>query len=286
MPLGCKSWAKPGAVVVAESTRRLLGDLFELEDLGSRHLKGFAGPVAAWRVMGEGRAESRFQALRAAGMTPLVDRKKQLAILLSRWARAREGEGQVVLLAGEAGIGKSRLVEALRERLAPEPHTRMSLQGHPTTPAARSGRWSGFLERAAGFTRHDDAATKLTKLEALLLQAVDEISGAAPLLAALLSIPTEGRYAPLDLSPQRQRERTFAALLDQLVGLAARQPVLAVFADAHWFDSSTLELVDRVDRAPRAPAGLRGDQLSARLHPALEDPALYHFAHARPARPP
>ena len=151
-----------------------------------------------------------------------------------------------MLLAGEAGIGKSRLVEALSERLAPEPHARISLQG--TRHHAGSPLWPvvSYMERAAGFTRHDDAATKLTKLEALLLQAVDDISGAAPLLAGLLSIPTEGRYASLDLSPQRQREHTFAALLEQFVGLAARQPVLAVFADAHWFDSSTLELVDRI----------------------------------------
>ena len=246
--------AEPGAVVVAESTRRLLGDLFELRDLGSRALKGFAGPVAVWRVAGEGRAESRFEALRAAGMTSLVDRKKELALLLSRWARAREGEGQVVLLAGEAGIGKSRLVRALHERLAGEPHTRMTLQGSPYHAGSPLWPMAGFLERAAGFAQDDDAGRKLAKLEALLRQAVDDVGEALPLLAALLSIPADGRHPPLDLPPQRQRERTFAALLDQLAGLAAQRPLLAVFADVHWFDSSTLELIDRViERLERLP---------------------------------
>ena len=187
-------------------------------------------------------------------MTSLVDRKKELALLLSRWDRAREGEGQVVLLAGEAGIGKSRLVQALRERLAGEPHTRMSLQGSPYHAGSPLWPMIRFLERAAGFAQDDDAGTRLAKLEALLRRAVDDVGEAAPLLAALLSIPAGGRYAPLDLSPQRQRERTFAALLDQLVGLAAQRPVLAVFADVHWFDSSTLELIDRVvERLERLP---------------------------------
>jgi class 3 adenylate cyclase/predicted ATPase len=241
-----QEFAEPGAVVVAETTRRLVGDLFELQGLGSPALKGFAVPVAAWRVVGEGRAESRFEALRAAGMTPLVDRKKQLALLLTLWCRAREGKGQVVLLAGEAGIGKSRLVQALREQLAAEPHTRMSLQGSPYHAGSPLWPMIGFLERAAGFTQDDDAGTKLAKLEALLRQAVDDTSEATPLLAALLSIPPEEAYDPPDLPPQQLRERTFAALIEQLAGLAARRPVLAEFADAHWFDPSTLELVDRV----------------------------------------
>src|SRR5215213_6519256 len=185
--------AEPGAVVVAESTRRLLGDLFELRDLGSRALKGFAGPVAVWRVAGEGRAESRFEALRAAGMTSLVDRKKELALLLARWARAREGEGQVVLLAGEAGIGKSRLVQALHERLAGEPHTRLTLQGSPYHAGSPLWPMVGFLERAAGFAQDDDTGRKLAKLEVLLRQAIDEVGEALPLLAALLAIPADGR---------------------------------------------------------------------------------------------
>jgi class 3 adenylate cyclase/predicted ATPase len=238
--------AEPGTVVVGERTRRLLGGLFALECLGSHALKGFAEPVTVWRVVGEGRAESRFEALHAAGMAPLVDRKKELALLLARWAKARGGKGQAVLLAGEAGIGKSRLVQALRERLAGEPYTRMSLQGSPYHTGSPLWPVIGFLERMAGFAQGDGAGMKLAKLEALLRQAVDDVAETAPLLAALLSIPAGRRYPPLDLSPQRQRERTFAILLDQLAGLAARQPVLATFADVHWFDSSTLELIGRV----------------------------------------
>lgn len=246
--------ASPGTVVIAESTRRLLGDLFEFEDLGSHTVKGFPEPMAVWRVAGEGRAESRFEALRAASMTPLVGRKRELGHLLSRWAQARDGQGQVVLLGGEAGIGKSRLVQALRD-LTAEPHTRMSLQGSPYHTGTPLWPMIGFLVRAAGFARDDDTGTKLAKLEALLRRAVGDIDEAAPLLAALLSLPTGKRYAPLDLPPQQQRERTFAVLLDQFEGLAGQQPVLAVFADVHWFDSSSLELIDRaVERLEHLPA--------------------------------
>ena len=219
-------------------------------------------------------------------MTALVDRKKELALLLARWARAREGKGQVVLLAGEAGIGKSRLVEALRERLAAEPHTRLTLQGSPYHAGSPLWPMVGFLERAAGFARDDDASTKLSKLEALLRQAADDVRGTTSLLAALLSIPPNERYAPLDLPPQRQRERTFAALLELLGGLATRQPVLAAFADAHWFDPSTLELVERVIAHIEHLPVLAVVTFRPEFVPSLEGPALHDPAYARPARSP
>ena len=133
--------AEPGTVVIAESTRRLVGELFALEDLGRHALKGFSAPVQAWRVTGEGAAESRFEALRGASLTPLVGRQQELTLLLDRWEQAKEGEGQVVLLAGEPGIGKSRLVQALRDRLAGEPHVHLGYYCSPHRRAtARCGR--------------------------------------------------------------------------------------------------------------------------------------------------
>ena len=169
--------AEPGTVVIAERTRRLVGGLFELADLGRQALKGFAEPVRAWRVGGSGHAEGRFEALRGAALTPLVGREQELALLLDRWARARDGEGQVVLLSGEPGIGKSRLVRALRERLADEPHTPLSYSvlavPHRT---ARSGRWPSrsSARPASGATTRPRPSS--TKLEALLGQATADLA--------------------------------------------------------------------------------------------------------------
>jgi class 3 adenylate cyclase/tetratricopeptide (TPR) repeat protein len=247
--------AEPGAVVVAEGTRRLLGGLFELGDLGLQRVKGFAAPLRAFAVAGEATAEGRFDALRAAaGPTPLVGREQELALLLERFERAKEGEGQVVLLAGEAGIGKSRLVRALREALAAEPHTPL---GHFCSPYhANTALYPvmGLLERAAGLRHDDPPERRLDKLEAALAAGTEDVAGAAPVLAELLAIPTAGRYPPLDLSPQQRKQRVFEALLDQLTGLAARSPVLALFEDVHWADPTTLELLGRIiERAQRLP---------------------------------
>jgi class 3 adenylate cyclase/predicted ATPase len=247
--------AEPGSVVISQATCRLVGGLFELADLGPRRLKGFAEPLPAWRVEGEGHAEGRFEALHGERLTPLVDREEELALLLERWERAKEGEGQVVLLASEPGIGKSRLVRALRECLGGEPHAHLGYQGSPYHQTSPLHPVVGQLERAAGFVRADTTGAKLGKLEALLARSNAGIAAeAAPLLAPLLSIPAGDRYSPLGLSPQRQKARTLEVLVERIAGLAAQRPVLVVLEDAHWGDPTTLELfgltIERVQRLP------------------------------------
>jgi predicted ATPase len=228
--------------------------LFTLDDLGRHPLKGFTVPVRAWRVIGEGVAESRFEALHGGSLTPLVGRQQELTLLHDRWEQATEGEGQAVMLAGEPGIGKSRLVRALRDRLADEPHVHL---GYSCLPHRRDSPLYpviAHLERAAGFTPGDDPGQKLAKLETLLAQGSADVARVAPLIASLLSIPSGGRYPLLAMSPQQQRERTLAALLDQLAGLAAHRPVLLVWEDVHWADPSSLELlalaIDRLQSLP------------------------------------
>jgi class 3 adenylate cyclase/predicted ATPase len=238
--------AEPGSVVIGPSTRHLVGGLFDCVALGAQALKGFAEPVRAWRVLGRSAAESRFEARQSTGLTPLVGREEELALLLRRWEQAKVGEGQVVLLSGEPGIGKSRLVRALRESLGDEPRTRLSYHCSPYHATSPLRPVMEQLERAAGFERNDPAEAKLVKLETLLREAGDGPAESAPLLAALLAIPTGDRHPPLDLTPQRQRVKTLEALLAQLVGLAARGPVLVVLEDAHWSDPSTRELFDQV----------------------------------------
>ena len=236
--------AEPGAVVVAASTRRLLGGLFALTDLGPVRLKGFAEPLAAWRVEGEGRAEGRFEALHGGHLTPLIGRGHELGILLERWGWAKDGDGQVVLIAGEPGIGKSRLLRALREELSGEPHVALShyCSAHHTNSALYPIITQ--LERAAAFAPDDCSEARLAKLEALLGQATEQVGEAVPLLAALLGIPVGERYPALNLTPQRQKQRTLEVLIEQLAGLARARPVLDLYEDLHWVDPSTLELLD------------------------------------------
>jgi predicted ATPase/class 3 adenylate cyclase len=234
--------AAPGTVVIAPNTRRLLGSLFDLADLGTHRLKGFAEPIRAWQVLGESQAEGRFAAMHEAELTPLIGREEELQLLLSRWQRAKEGDGQVVLLSGEAGIGKSRIAQALWARVADEPCKRLRYYCSPYHINSALHPVIEQLERAAGLQRSDSPARKLDKLEATLVQ--DGAAAAAvALLAPFLSIPTGARYPPVELSPKQQKEKTFQLLIDQLKGLAARQPVLILFEDAHWIDPSTQELL-------------------------------------------
>src|SRR5262245_39028751 len=237
--------AGPNGVIIGPGTHRLVAGLFDLADLGANEIKGFGEKVQAWRVQGESRAESRFAARSATGLTPLIGRQPELDMLLDRFEQAKDGEGQVVLLSGEPGIGKARLVHALLARLAGEPNPTIRYYCSPYHVNSALHPVMEQLERAAGFEPEDRPERKLDKLE-LLIRGTDDVAAVAPLFAALLSIPAGSRYGALNMSAQRQRELTIAALLDQLGGLAARQPVLMVLEDSHWLDPTSTELFERV----------------------------------------
>ena len=240
--------AAPNTVVIAEGTRKLVGNLFELEDLGAMDLKGIAGPERAWAALRPSSAESRFEALHASGLTSLVGRQEELDLLLRRWSKAMDGEGQVVLLSGEAGIGKSRLIAALSERLATEPHTRLRYFCSPQHTDSALYPIISQMERAAGFTHDDTAQTKLDKLDALLAQNFTPVQDVA-LFAEMLSLANDARYPATELSPQQRRQRTLEALIAQIVSLAEQRPILMIFEDIHWIDPTSLETLGRaVDR--------------------------------------
>ncbi|MGZ3281372.1 MAG: AAA family ATPase [Xanthobacteraceae bacterium] len=237
--------AEPGTVLICKSTRRLTGGHFEYRDLGPVTLKGWAEPAQAWHVLRTSGVESRFEAQHKTRLTPLIGREEQMDLLLRRWRTAVHGEGCVVVLTGEPGIGKSHIALALQERLQDEPHTvlRYFCSAHHINSALFP--FIGQLERAAKFERSDTPAEKLSKLDALVAQSTSDPENVA-VLANLFALPTDDRYRLQELSPQKRKEKTLAALLALLEGAAAKQPVFITFEDVHWIDPTSLELLAAV----------------------------------------
>ena len=246
-----QAMAGPNSIVIDDNTRRLIGSVFGLEDLGLKDLKGFSEPQRAWRVLGENRFRSRFEALRSAA-TPIVDREEELELLLRRWTQAKAGEGRGLFISGEPGIGKSRLTVALRDLLGGEPYTDLHYFCSPHHQDSALFPIIHFLERAAGFGREDSPGVKLDKLKALMAE-TSAAMGDVALLAELLLLPTGGD-ANLDRNPRRWKEEVFEALQRQFISLAQSKPVLMIFEDLHWIDPTTQELLDlfirRIDRLP------------------------------------
>jgi len=238
--------AEPNAVMVTEYTHRLLGGAFAQGDFGEHRLKGISEPIQVYRVWGEIAAESRFEAWHLSGVTPLVGRRDEVGVLTARWAHAREGRGRVVLLSGEPGIGKSRLIQTLREHLAGEPHLRLRYQCSPYHGTSALYPVITQLEGAAQFLRGDSPDQRLAKLEAVVARATDAPEEIVPFFAAMLSIDAGHRYPLPDLSPQRRRERMLDAVSAYVGGLAVREPLLVVFEDAQWIDPTTAEALTRL----------------------------------------
>jgi class 3 adenylate cyclase len=232
--------AEPGVVVIADGTRRLIGGLFVLADLGPKDLKGVSPPARAWAVLRRSAVESRFDALRAGGLSVLVGREEEFEAVCGLWERAKTGAGQAVLLSGEAGIGKSRLAAALSERLADQPYARLRYFCSPERADSALYPIVGQMERAAGLARDDDLKVKLDKLDAVLALTSTPNEDAA-LFAEMLSLPNDGRYRALELAPQKRRQRTLEALMVQVSALARTQPVLMIFEDVHWADPTSIE---------------------------------------------
>jgi class 3 adenylate cyclase/predicted ATPase len=238
--------AGSNTVVIADATRRLIGDIFEYRDLGAVDVKGIAVPVPAWQVLGQSIVASRFEALHATSLIPLVGRGEEIELLLRRWARAKDGAGQVVLLSGEPGIGKSRIAAELQDRLGAEPHIRLSYFGSPHHRDSPLHPFITHLEGAAGISREDLPATRLGKLEALLLQSDEGPAETFAVLADLLNLPTGGDQSALAIEPQRKRELTFAALLQRLNRFSQQGPILMLFEDAHWIDPTSCDLLGQI----------------------------------------
>jgi class 3 adenylate cyclase len=270
--------AEPGTVLICPSTRQLTGGYFNYRDLGPLSLKGFAQPISASQVLGLSGVESRFEAMHSNKLPPLFGREEEMDLLLRRWRQAIQEEGRVVVLTGEPGIGKSHIAVALDERLQSEPHTKLRYfcSAHHTHSALFP--FINQLERAAGFKHNDSPAQKLAKLDALLALSTDNPEHVA-VLASLFALPIDNRFSLNDLIPQKRKEKIFEALLTQLDGLAARQPVLLIFEDVHWMDPTSLELLAAtVEHVPQLRALLL---VTARPHfmaPWLSYPHLTTIA--------
>jgi class 3 adenylate cyclase/predicted ATPase len=234
--------AKPNTVLIAESTRRLVKSLFDYHDLGAAPLKGFAEPVMAWEVIGARDFASRFEALQSGTLTPLIGREEEIQLLLRRWRQSKDGAGRIVMLAGEPGIGKSRITETLVERVASEPHVQLRYFCSPHHADSTLYPVITQLERAARFEREDSPAVKRDKLRALLAAAADTAEDAA-LIGELLSLPSEGASLPDATTPQKRKQMMLEALTRHVAALARREPALLVFEDLHWVDATSLEFL-------------------------------------------
>lgn len=275
--------AAPNAVTISGATHKLAAGRFVFDDQGLHALKGIADPVQVYRVRGESGLLSRFEASMAAGLTPLVDREAEIGLLHHRWRKATAGEGQVTLVSGEAGIGKSRIVQALHEQLSPASFTRLWFQCSANHQGSALHPVIAQLELAAGFEAADTPADKLDKLERLVAIGTEDVPRAARILARLLSLPAADRYGPIDLEPRQIKEATLEVLLAQLAGLARRRPVLIVFEDLHWIDPTTHELLDTlIEQVPALPTlvicTLRPDYTSPWVgHPRVTTLSLGRF---------
>jgi class 3 adenylate cyclase len=238
--------AAPDTILIGESTKKLLGGLFELETTGEHELKGFARPIPAWRVRGEAVVESRFAAIRAGRKLPLIGRAHEMGLARDRWRLTRLGEGQIVTVIGEPGIGKSRLIEALQEAVSGEPHSRIHLQCSPYHSDSALYPVIQHLGRAARFATTDLPNARIEKLRVVFEQRAASDATAIRLLAELLSIPVAEPTVPLSLTPAQRKAATLALLVDEIVRLGETDPVLLVLEDAQWIDATTLELMTRL----------------------------------------
>jgi class 3 adenylate cyclase len=246
--------ARPGSVVIADATRRLVGGAFEFEALQPQTVKGFAAPVAAWRVLREKAALSRFEASRSEILTPFIGREQEVSLLLDRWDSAIGGDGQIVLLSGEAGIGKSRMLAVLRERLWGTQYIAMRYQCSPYHTSDALYPIIAQMRHAAGFVDGESVETQLAKLADMIRLSGAEMAYVAPFIAKLLSIPCEDSYPTPQMTANELKERTIAALADLFVGLTRAAPILALLEDVHWCDPTTLDLFGRlVEKLPSNP---------------------------------
>jgi class 3 adenylate cyclase/predicted ATPase len=241
-----QSAADSNSVLISSDTRELLGEQFEYEELGPHSFKGFSEPVLAWRVIEPIESVTRFAATRRRQLVPLIGRQQEVKTLLECWGRAKEGLGQAVLLAGEAGIGKSRLAESFSERIAGEPHAECRYQCYSYHQSSAFYPIIRQLEQAAQYQRLDTAEEKLAKLQRLLVESNCAAQDFLPSLASLLSLPLTEAYEALNVGPKQQKDRTLAVLVDQFLSLARKQPVFALVEDLHWMDPSSRELFDLI----------------------------------------
>jgi class 3 adenylate cyclase len=243
--------AEMNRIVVSPATKNLAAGEFDFRSLGEHSLKGVEQPVVAWSVTGKRDHGSRFDSARGQQIAPLVGRDEERDILVRRWQRTADGSGQVVMISGEAGIGKSRLSRGLREQIRDQQHVELNYQCSPFHVSSALYPVINQLERAAAFRPGDDHETKLDKLEQLLGQSTDDIEASALLLADLLSLPGKHRYGEIDATPVQQKDKTLQLLVRHLEGLVRTQPVLMVFEDLHWADPTTLELLElMVEKIP------------------------------------